>query len=387
MKILLATDVYTPMINGVVVSVQNLYEQLKAKGHDVRILTLSENRSSRIEGDIYFVGSLPVMIYPKTRMTAKPIHPYVRELIRWKPDIIHTHTEFTTYIHARFIAGRTQAPMVHTYHTLYEDYTHYLFPSRRIGKKAVVMMTRFVLSRAEEVIVPTNKVMGVLKSYGVRRAIVEIPTGIKLERFEKDLEPEERSTMGKTWGIEPSDRVILTVGRLGREKNIHELLERLKPIFDQGEKIIFLIVGDGPAREELEARVRELGLEEHVRFTGMVSPEKISSYYHLGELFISASTSETQGLTYIEAMASGLPLVVKQDECLKGVVDEGSNGYTFMGQEDFEEHLLDLLKDRDKLKKFQEKARVKARSYSEEAFGNQVEALYQRVMESHRRSG
>ena len=121
--------------------------------------------------------------------------------------------------------------------------------------------------------------------------------------------------MRKTWGIEPSNRVILTVGRLGREKNIHELLERLKPIFDQGEKIIFLIVGDGPAREELEARVRELGLEDHVRFTGMVSPEKISSYYHLGELFISASTSETQGLTYIEAMASGLPLRLRQSPC------------------------------------------------------------------------
>lgn len=384
MKILLATDVYSPMINGVVVSVQNLYKQLQDKGHDVRILTLSENRTSRMEGNIYFVGSLPVMIYPKTRMTAKPIHPYVRELIRWKPDIIHTHTEFTTYIHARFIAGRTQAPMVHTYHTLYEDYTHYLFPSRRVGKKAVVMMTRFVLSRATEVIVPTNKVMGVLKSYGVRRVIVEIPTGINLERFGQELEPTEKLELRKTWNIPAENQVILTVGRLGKEKNIHELIDRLKPIFERGEKLTFLIVGDGPAREELESQVCNLNLEKHIRFTGMIPPDQISRYYHLGDIFISSSTSETQGLTYIEAMASGLPLVVRRDECLKGVVEEGINGYTFIDQEDFENYLMALLNDPIKLESFKKSARRKARSFSEEEFGNQVEALYRRVVNNHR---
>jgi len=201
MKILIATDVYMPVINGVVISTFNLYEQLKLRGHEVRILTLSSNRSSKKEGDIYYVGSFPVRVYPQARMTVKPFHHYIKELIQWKPDIIHTQSEFTVCVYARQIANKADVPMVHTYHTMYEDYTHYLFPSKRVGKKAVAIMSRYTLSKAEEVIVPTNKVMGALKSYGVKSDIVEIPTGIKLDKFSVPLEDEEKKTILKSLGI------------------------------------------------------------------------------------------------------------------------------------------------------------------------------------------
>lgn len=380
MKILIATDVYIPIINGVVISTYNLYEQLKVKGHDVRILTLSNTRNSKKDGDIYYVGSFPVRVYPQARMTVKPYHHYIKELIEWAPDIIHTQTEFTACFYARQISNKLDIPMVHTYHTMYEDYTHYIVPSKRVGKKAVAIMSKYILDKADEVIVPTNKVMGALKSYGVKREIVEIPTGIRLDKFKDPLSSEEEAAMRQGLGIASQDRILVTIGRLGKEKNIHELIQLMKPLKDTHPDIKLLIVGDGPVRKELEALTLQLALTDSVLFAGMVAPEVVHKYYHLGDIFISASTSETQGLTYIEAMASGLPLLCRKDDCLVDVVDEGFNGFTFENKEEFIDKVDRILLDPSALEKYKANALTKAQKFSVEEFGRQVEALYLRVI-------
>lgn len=385
MKILITTDVYKPVINGVVISTFNLYEQLKERGHDVKILTLSNTRRSTISGDIFYIGSLPVRVYPQARMTVKPFHHYIKEIIKWKPDIIHTQTEFTTSLYARQIAYRLHIPMVHTYHTMYEDYTHYIFPSKRLGKKAVALFSRHVLQKADEVIVPTNKVMGALKSYGVKGDIVEIPTGIHLDKFKEEIDPSEKSEMKKSLNISQKDSVLVTIGRLGKEKNINELVNLMKPLSKEERDIKLLIVGDGPIRKELEDQTKALGLEKLVLFTGMVSQDDVHKYYHLGDIFISASTSETQGLTYIEAMASGLPLICRKDECLLDVVEVGYNGYTFENEREFIDKVELLLDDETKLMFFKKNAVLKAQRYSVEEFGRQVEELYIRVINNRQR--
>ncbi|MBK5262571.1 MAG: glycosyltransferase family 4 protein [Peptostreptococcaceae bacterium] len=385
MKILITTDVYKPVINGVVISTYNLYEQLKNRGHDVKILTLSNTRTSKKSGDIYFIGSLPVRVYPQARMTVKPFHHYIKEIIKWKPDIIHTQTEFTTSLYARQIAYKLNIPMVHTYHTMYEDYTHYIFPSKRVGKKVVALFSKHVLSKADEVIVPTIKVLGALKSYGVKRDIVEIPTGIHLEKFKVEIDPIEKTAMKKLLNISEKDSVLVTIGRLGKEKNVDELINLMKPLSEEGRDIKLLIVGDGPVRKELEEHTRTLGLEKFIIFTGMVPQEDVHKYYHLGDIFISASTSETQGLTYIEAMASGLPLICRKDECLLDVVEDGFNGFTFENEREFIEKIELLMDDKTTLALFKKNAVVKAQKFSVEEFGRQVEELYIRVINKRRK--
>lgn len=386
MKILIATDVYKPSINGVVISTVNLYEQLKERGHDVKILTLSNTRASNKVGDAYLIGSLPVRVYPQARMTVRPYHHYIKEIINWKPDIVHTQSEFTTSLYARQISNKLDIPLVHTYHTMYEDYTHYIFPpSKRVGKKAVALFSKYILDKADEVIVPTQKVMGALKSYGVKREIVEIPTGIHLEKFKDEIDPIEKAKIKKSLGISEKDKILVTIGRLGKEKNIDELINLMKPLSKEGRDIKLLIVGDGPVRKELEAHTRERGVEKDVVFTGMVPQEDVHKYYHLGDIFISASTSETQGLTYIEAMASGLPLVCRKDECLLDVVDEGINGFTFEIEEEFISKVELLLDDEQKLMHFKKSAVIKAQKFSVEEFGRKVEELYCRVIERKRR--
>ena len=119
MKILLTSDWYEPVVNGVVTSVRNLKRELEKKGHEVRVLTLSENRDSRKEGDVYYIHSHSAgLVYPNARVTLPVAHPYVQELMDWKPDIVHSQCEFTTFWFARRIAFRTGAPLIHTYHTI-----------------------------------------------------------------------------------------------------------------------------------------------------------------------------------------------------------------------------------------------------------------------------
>lgn len=379
MKILITTDVFKPAVNGVVTSVLILYEQLKKQGHDVRILTLSSDRRSRKEKDVYYIGALPAFLYPNARMTVHMYHPYFSELIEWQPDIIHTQTEFSTYFFARRIAKKLNIPIVHTYHTMYEDYAHYFIRNRKLGRICVAAYSRMLLSKTQAVVTPTQKVQNVLINYGVRKEMFRIPTGIQLGRFSKPLTGDEKLALRKTLNIGEKDSILLSVGRLGKEKNISELIRFMAKLIGQNDKIKLLIVGDGPYRKELEEEVKELGLEEYVIFTGMVPQDRVPDYYHLGDVFVNASVSETQGLTYIEAMASGLPLLCRRDDCLVNVVDQGKNGFTYETEAEFIRYVLKIIDDTDFRKRLRDNAVIKSAEYAAENFSAAIERTYRRV--------
>ncbi len=120
MKILLTTDTYYPVINGVVTSTYNLYMELKKNNHDVKILTLSHNGKEKIVDDIYYLKSFGFGIYPDVRVKMPFRKKMINELIAWNPDVIHSQTEFSTLFTAKYIANKTKSPQLHTYHTLYE---------------------------------------------------------------------------------------------------------------------------------------------------------------------------------------------------------------------------------------------------------------------------
>lgn len=311
MKILITTDLFTVTTNGVVTSVRNLYDQLQKDGHDVRILTLSENHRSYRKGSVYYIRSASLeKIYPNVRMPTSYRHRLIRELIAWKPDVIHSQCEFFTFQYAQRISKRTGAPIVHTYHTLYEQYFTYLCPSKRLGKRFVRMFSRRRLEGVRQIIAPTHKVESVLRDYDIHNPICVIPSGIDLTQHHVRISEQTRQEERYRLGISQDQVVLLNLGRLGTEKNLDELLRLFARALACGTDLVFLIVGDGPARESLEQLSRELGIAEKVIFTGMVDPLQVQNYYQLGDVFVSASTSETQGLTYIEAAAvPGGPLL------------------------------------------------------------------------------
>ena len=381
MKVLITTDLYTTNTNGVVTSVRNLMEELEKKGHEVRVLTVSEKLRSHKEDNIYYIKSVPLgVVYPDVRMPISYRHRYLRELISWKPDVIHSQCEYFSYQFAGYISKKTAAPIVHTYHTLYEQYVTYIFPSQKIGAYFVGILSKFRLRKAEAIVAPTQKVETVLKDYGIKNPIRVVPSGIALEQHKERLSKEERREKRRMLGIPEDHTVLLNLGRLGTEKNLPELIELFSIAISHNPKLTLLIVGDGPARKELEELTMRLGVADHVIFTGMVDPAEVHRYYQLGDIFVSASTSETQGLTYIEAAANGLPLLCRRDSCLDGVLVEGKNGYEYEAEKEFCELLDTILSNPDWCRDAGLQSAEIASEFDKKRFADKIEDVYETVI-------
>ena len=382
LKILITTDLYTVTTNGVVTSVQNLFDELTANGHDVRILTISGDLHSHQEGAVYYIRSVPLKgVYPDLRMPTSFRHKLIQEIIDWKPDVVHSQCEFFSYQFASRISKITGAPIVHTYHTLYEQYmTSYLIPSKRLGDYLVKMLSKRRLKRVSTLVAPTQKVENTLQGYGMRAPISVVPSGISLQQHFQRLPEAERSLRRRELGIGEEDLVLINLGRLGGEKNLGELLELFAEARKKNEGLKFLIVGDGPARQDLEKQAKDLGVADHVIFTGMVPPSEVQNYYQLGDIFVSASTSETQGLTYIEAAANGLPLLCRQDDCLADVLEEGENGYEYTSAEEFLNAIDTMMDDGTWRAAAARRSEEIAASFDKKAFGEAIENVYESVL-------
>lgn len=384
-KILMTTDLYTPVINGVVTSIRTLKQSLEEKGHDVRILTLSENPEINHTDHIYFASSFNFnKVYPGARFSLSVNQLIYQKIIEWQPDIIHSHCEFSTFKMAKDIAQELDIPIIHTYHTIYEDYTHYFSPNKKIGEKIVSFFSRRILNQTELVITPTEKVKQLLNKYQVDTPIEIIPTGINTAQFDQPLNEKEVTHLKRSLDICEEDRVLLFIGRIAKEKNIEELINYLSKMHTPNIKL--LICGDGPFRKNLEKYIETRHLTNQVIFTGMICPDNIATYYQLGDIFVNASTSETQGLTYIEALLSGLPVLCRNDESIENVIFNGVNGFMFDDYEEFETYLNVLLKHPEKRASMGQVAQLIAKQvYSDKAFANKIEAQYNNVLNTHQR--
>ncbi len=377
---------FTPAVNGVVTSTLNLIKGLKEDGHDVRILTLSDSAFEKKENNVYYMPALPLgAIYPEVKVMLPPVlNILMEELVDWNPDIIHSQCEFSTFIYARMISKRTGAPIVHTYHTVYENYTHYLCPSKTIGRKAAIKFTNSISKHVTNMIVPSGKMYRMLSDYEISAPLTVIPTGINTDKY-LNADKSKRDTLRAEYGIGKDEFILLYAGRLAKEKNLEEILDFLAD--SRLNNLRLIIVGDGPHRETLEDKCKENGIENRVIFTGMVSPEKIEEYYLIGDVFVSASQSETQGLTYIEAMVSGLPLLCREDECLTDVIENGTNGYLYKDKEDFIKMLMVLLNDKEKrISMGQNARRTVLDHFSERAFVKSCEKLYTKTISEFSRN-
>lgn len=382
MKVLITTDLYTTDTNGVVTSVKNLSEELVAKGHEVRILTLSDEMHSYRIGNVFYIRSIPLgAIYPDVRMAVSYRHRLIRQIVEWKPDVIHSQCEFFSFQFAEYIAKETGAPIVHTYHTLYEQYVNYVLPIKGVGEKAVGKLSQLRLKHVRRIIAPTRKVEERLREYGIEVPIAVVPSGIRLEQHEMRFDEQQRTEGRKALGIEETDKVLVNIGRLGTEKRVDELLKYFSHVTAEAENMKFLIVGDGPAKEDLEKQAAELGLGNRVIFTGMVPPASVQEYYQLGDVFVSASTSETQGLTYVEAAANGLPLLCRRDPCLNGILEIGENGYDFTDEETFAKGLQAILGDDEWRQTAAKRSETLAAAYGKESFATAIEEVYRTVVE------
>ena len=337
MRVLLTTDLWRPTVNGVVRSVELLRQELNAQGHDVRVLTLSQSHQSYEEDGVTYLASMDAgRVYPGVRVRlARGAGRWLQKLADWQPEVVHSQCEFSTFLPAYHLAQRCGCPLVHTYHTVYEDYVGYLHLGKRVGRTAVVQFTLWAARRCNAMIAPTEKVRMLLTGYGVQCPVAVVPTGIDLHAFHPVQDGgADRTELRQKLGIPLQETMLLSLGRIAAEKEPGMLLDLLAAQ-PAAERPWLVFVGDGPARAGLEEQTRALGLSDRVRFAGMVSPEDVPRWYRAADAFVCASRSETQGLTYFEAMACGLPLLCRADPCLDGVVTDGRNGWLWRDEAEF----------------------------------------------------
>lgn len=347
MKIGLFTDTYYPQINGVATSVLMLKENLENLGHKVYVFTTTDPKVDKREKNVFRVASVPFKSSRRFGMFYNPR--LAKQIRRLDLDIIHTHTEFALGIFGRVMARELDIPLLHTYHTIYENYTHYIVKLEAlntIAKSAARKFSANFCNSAHKVIVPTEKIKDLLISYNVKKEISIVPTGIELDKFSRfynDLDMINNLKANLNIGTE--EKVILYIGRISEEKSIDQILIAMQLYLKNKDDVKLVLIGDGPDKKSLQEKAKELGIYNQTIFVGEKPWEEIGRYYQLGDVFVSASQSETQGLTYIEALASGVPVVAKADRCLDGVIEEGVNGFTYHTMEELFHYLDSILYD------------------------------------------
>ena len=387
MRIGLFTDTYPPFINGVSTSVAMLKRALEQQGHTVYVVTVSNNALKHEYDEkerILKVAGIPIGIYDYRLSSIYPVT-LINKMKKWNLDVIHSHTEFGVGILARLFAKQFNIPLVHTYHTLYEVYTHYITHGyfEKSSKKIVEYLTKFYCDKtANELIVPTNKIYSLFKEkYNFTKNIHIIPTGIEVDRFyEENINKKEVESLKKKLGLKKNNFTILFVGRLAEEKNVEFLINAHKKLVEYDNNIKLLIVGDGPDKEKYEQLSKSLGLEDNIIFNGKAAWEEIPIYYHACDIFSTASTTETQGLTVIEAMAAGVPPLCIDDDSFKGTVTDGLNGKIFKNEEQYITELKELYEDRKELSVYSKQARVQAEHCSSRAYASSVIEVYNRAL-------
>lgn len=389
MRIGIFTDTYPPYINGVSTSISMLEKALKKKGHQVFIVTVNpENMTYKYEKNVIRIPGIPTGIYDYRLTGIYPLRA-IKTIKKWNLDVIHSHTEFGIGTFARIIAHQLNIPLVHTYHTMYEDYVHYITKGYFNGtsKKIVEHLTKFYCDKtAKELIVPTKKAYDLfIEKYKVDKNVHIIPTGIEIERFYKEnINKERLNKIKEELKIKNTDFIILYIGRLGQEKNVDFLIDNQEYFTKENKNVKLLIVGNGPDYEKYKAKTKKLNLEENIIFTGKVPYDKIPYYYNLGNVFVTASTTETQGLTVIEAMSSSIPVVCIDDESFKNTVVHGLNGYMFSNKKEYRKYMTDLIKDKKLLKKIGDQAKISTTQYSSKYYAERVLDVYKKTIKENK---
>ncbi|MEG0264777.1 MAG: RecX family transcriptional regulator [Erysipelotrichaceae bacterium] len=389
MKIGLFSDTYTPDINGVVSSIVTLQKLLEDHGNEVFVITNHKSLLSKEwQGNVLRLPGLELKWLYGYKLSTPYHFSAAEEIRKLNLDVIHVHTEFGVGIFGRVVAKSLDIPLVSTYHTMYEDYTHYinfldLNELDRFNKKIVSTLSRSVGDSCQAVIAPSVKTKETLLKYKVTTPIYVIPTGLNLKQFDpSNKDVEKTKAIRKAYGLKDSDHVIAYVGRVAQEKSIEIPIEGFKYVSSENVKL--LIVGGGPQLQELKDLVASLHLENKVFFTDKKTRDEITDYYFAADAFVSASLSETQGMTFMEAMACELPVFARPDEVLEELVIENESGYYFKTPEEFASKVEAFFKlDEQSRIAMKKNAHSKVGIYDGEVFYAKVMSVYYQAMDDY----
>ncbi|MDO4283491.1 MAG: glycosyltransferase [Clostridia bacterium] len=383
----------TLLLAGVVTSINMLEQEMKKRGHEVYVFAPSKSIQPNENQSLYMLKSMPLIVARqyKNRVAAFYSRDVAKKIKELNLDIVHTQSEFSLGLFGKIISRKYDIPFIHTYHTMWEDYIHYIIPikgGRNIyTKRFARTFSKNFATKAECIITPSKKTEKYLK-YKCKiknKPMYVIPTGIDIVPFDrKNFTDEQRNKLKSSLGINQNDKVILFLGRIAQEKSIDVIMDNMPIVFKSLPNTKFLIVGDGPSKDELQEQAKKLKIADKVIFTGKIPWIDVPKYYSIGDVFVNASVTETQGLTFIEAMASSVPIVAKYAPNLSEFIINNKNGILVKRESDFAKSIISVLTDQSLSNKLIENGLETAKMNSAEEFGDKLEMLYTEIINSYK---
>jgi glycosyltransferase involved in cell wall biosynthesis len=380
MRIGLFTNNYRPLVNGLATSVETFALAFRRAGHEVTVVAPRYPRVPGREEGVLRVPGIRALTH----------HAYVLPVAWWpgvasavadlQLDVFHAQHPLLLGAAAARWARRSKRPLVFTYHTHYDRYAHYVpGPTRLVARLAIRQAAAFA-DRADLVVAPGPAVVRALRAQGVQTRIAIVPTGVPLPMTSA---APRRMTCRQDLGLDEGNPLCLAVGRLAKEKNQGFLLSAFAHILPDLPNARLVLVGEGDDRQRLERLAHSLGIRGCVRFVGAVPHEAVGDYYQAADLFLFPSTSETQGIVVLEALAAGLPVVAVTSDAAADLLGDGQGGV--LTPEDpvaFAESALALWEQPERRQGVAEAGRRIAARYAPDACAATMLDLYEELVRS-----
>ena len=375
MKIGFFTDTYTPQINGVVTSILTFKNELEKLGHDVYIFAPTPKQKNDSKKTIRF-PSVKFFFQPEMRFAFPYSQKALKLIEKINLDIVHSHDPFSIGLFGLWLAKRKKIPYVHTYHTLYPEYIHYIWETKFTKEWSKILSRKFC-NKCDSIIAPSTKIKNYLKKWGTSKPIEIIPTGINIEEFKE--KNGEITKFKNKYKISSNDKLLIFIGRIGKEKNIGLLIRTIKKVKNKNVKL--LIAGNGPYKTELLKLAKKVGVENKILFLGYLPRKEVIAAYKSSYIFIFSSKSETQGLVIAEAMTAGLPVIAVSDLAIADMVKDKKNGYLVKSDVDeFAEKIDKLLKDKNLYKKMSKNSKILSKELSARKQAKKLENVYKKLL-------
>ncbi|MFA6938018.1 MAG: glycosyltransferase [Treponema sp.] len=404
MNIAIFTDSYYPRINGVTFSVNTYATSLSKLGN--KVCVVCPDYSKKQQKDSYYdefsmdnksnfqiirIPSIGLVWSKEDRGARLDQWKYIKKQMDiFKPDVVHVNTEFCAGYYGAIYARHRHIPYVSTFHTMWEDYLeNYLklipsFASRKVGKELI----KFYLKYVSLIITPTEEMANVIRSYGTDKKIEVMPTGIDLQtlNYKKNYSVVYFNKLHKLLPIIRKKHILLYVGRIVKEKNLDFLFDVLAEVRKSVKDTALIFVGDGPEKNALEQKASKLPFSWNIVFAGYRKREELAYFYHLADVFVFPSKTETQGLVTIESMLCGTPVVAIGEMGTVNVM-QGDNG-GFMVKDDvneFSSKVVELLTNKELHKKKSEEAKEWGKQWSVEGLTPKLISYYQEAIDNYKK--
>lgn len=378
MRIALVSDCYKPVINGVVTSVGIQARALREAGHQVEIFA-PDHEKAPPEEEVTWFASQPFWLHKEERFTYPWPPASMKRLWQAPLDVVHIHTPFNLGFTALLVSSMRRLPRVFTHHTLWEEYVHYLPLPPRHTRPWALKLCHYFLGSVDRVIAPSAEVRARLREQSFSGPVDVIPTGIDVTVFRGgQADP-------ASLGLSEDQIVFLYVGRLGKEKSVDQVLKAFHQARETMPTLKLLVVGDGPARKDLEALNQELG--GGASFLGFQPRERLKDFMALARGFLFASVTETQGLVLLEAQAASVPVIAVRASGTNEAVDPDRTG-VLLNEGDlkgFSEAILDYARNPEKARKLGVAAASWAEEFSSSAMAEKMLRSYTLASQVKRR--